>query len=99
RAIFKPPKVISRSSGWPRKLGSISGDIAGSAEASRTEPRAFGRRLAVFSVTPGFFILATPASIPDPWPRWNWMSGDRADGSAYQNPPTSNRLEATGPFL
>ena len=43
-------------------------------------------------------MAATPASIPEPRPRWNWISGARASGSAYQKPPVSNRLEATGPF-
>ena len=41
-------------------------------------PRERGRRNAELSVTPGFFIAATPASMPEPSPRWNWMSGERA---------------------
>ena len=36
---------------------------------------------------------------PSPRPRWNWMSGERRVGSAYQKPPVSNRVEATGPLL
>jgi hypothetical protein len=37
--------------------------------------------------------------MPEPSPRWNWISGERALLSAYQKPPVSKRLEATGPFL
>ena len=50
-------------------------------------------------MTPPFGIAATPASMPEPSPRWNWMSGERASWSAYQKPPVSKRLEATGPRL
>ena len=67
--------------------------------AMRTVPRDRGRRKAEFSVTPGFFIEATPASMPEPKPKWNWMSGDRAPLSAYQNPPVSKSVEVTGPVL
>ena len=62
-------------------------------------PRERGRRKAELSVTPGFFICATPASMPEPSPRWNWMSGERACLSAYQKPPVSNSVEVTGPVL
>ena len=40
-----------------------------------------------------------PPRCPEPSPRWNWMSGERASVSAYQKPPVSKRLEATGPAL
>ncbi len=72
---------------------------AGSALFSRTEPRERGRRKAEFSVTPGLFSFSTPASMPEPRPRWNWMSGQAAVGSAYQKPPVSKRLDAAGPFF
>ena len=41
--------------------------------------------------------LVTPASRPEPGRKWNWMSGERALGSAYQKPPASARFEVTGP--
>ena len=42
----------------------MSGAAFGSALASRTVPRERGRRKAEFKVTPGFFVAATPASLP-----------------------------------
>jgi len=57
---------------WIRPvLGSMRGAAAGSALASRTVPRERGRRNAEFNVTPGLRIAVTPASMPDPSPRWN----------------------------
>ncbi len=53
----------------------MSGAAAGSLPDNLTEPRERGRRKAEFSVTPGFFSFSTPASMPEPKPRWNWMSG------------------------
>ena len=77
------PQALAATSagrtGRPSSWGRSAARPAGSALCSRTVPRERGWRKAEFSVTPGFFSFSTPASMPEPRPRWNWMSGEGAD--------------------
>jgi len=100
------PSLILRatSTGRGDPPSSSGSDVA----ASPTDPRFRGERcrgerglrmpeFRVDACIPR--VSNTPASIPEPRPRWNWMSGQQAAlaaSSAYQNPPVSKSVDATG---